>query len=61
MPSIAARRALPRRGLYEAWLLLSAFAFVFFSVLTVRADERVIRVGDQAAWAGSSLDGRATR
>ena len=47
MPSIAARRVLTRRGLFETWLLLSAFAFVFFSVVTARADERVIRVGYQ--------------
>ncbi|MFE1597261.1 hypothetical protein [Methylobacterium sp. ID0610] len=60
MPAIAVRRVLRRRGLYETWLLLSAFAFVFFTVLTARADDAAIRLGSRdhrLHHAGAALTG----
>ncbi|MFE1602181.1 sulfonate ABC transporter substrate-binding protein [Methylobacterium sp. ID0610] len=47
MPAIAARRVLRRRGLFETLLLLAAFALVFLTLATARAEEAVIRVGYQ--------------
>ncbi|WP_036270453.1 hypothetical protein [Methylobacterium sp. WSM2598] len=57
MPATAARRVLRRRGLWETWLLLTAFAFLFVTVLTARAEERVVRDGDRTS-AGAIADQR---